>query len=256
MPQTEEYMPRPVRKRTIYQKPKYCRFRPDHETEEEVNLTLDELEAVRLSDLIHLDQSEGAERMNIARTTFQKILNSAHEKIADALVNGKTLEIEGGNVLLEDDPIYGCCSDRTIAKVGSVKELGGKKNMKIAAAYDPETGEIFQHFGRTEYFKVYDIENNQVVNAEVRGTNGQGHGALAGVLASLGAEVLICGGIGAGAQNALAAAGIRFYGGCAGSADEAVKAYLSGNLNYQEDVQCNHHDHEGGCGHEGGSCCH
>ena len=86
-------MPRPVRKRTIYQKPKYCRFRPDHETEEEVNLTLDELEAVRLSDLIHLDQSEGAERMNIARTTFQKILNSAHEKIADALVNGKTLGV-------------------------------------------------------------------------------------------------------------------------------------------------------------------
>lgn len=248
-------MPRPVRPRTIYQKPKCSRFQPERGAEEEVNLTLDELEAVRLSDLICLDQSECAERMNVARTTFQNILGSAHQKIADVLVNGKALCIAGGSVFLEDDPIYGCCTDRTIQKVGSSEELGGRTNMKIAVTYNPETGEIFQHFGRTEYFKVYDIEDNQIASSEVRSTNGQGHGALAGVLSGLGADVLICGGIGAGAQNALAGAGIRLYGGCAGSADEAVKAYLAGKLEYQEDVHCDHHEHEGGCGHEGGSCC-
>lgn len=111
--------------------------------------------------------------------------------------------------------------------------------MRIAVTY--ENGEIFQHFGRTEQFKVYDVENGKVVSSEVVGTNGSGHGALAGVLNELSAEILICGGIGPGAQNALAAAGIKLYGGASGSADAAVEALLAGNLEYNPDVQCNHH---------------
>ena len=130
--------------------------------------------------------------------------------------------------------------------------------MRIAVTY--ENGEIFQHFGRTEQFKVYDVENGAVVASEVVSTNGNGHGALAGVLTELNAEVLICGGIGPGAQNALAAAGIKLYGGASGNADAAVEALLAGNLAYNPDVQCNHHGehhHHGeghtcgdhGCGH-------
>lgn len=123
--------------------------------------------------------------------------------------------------------------------------------MKIAVTYENE--KIFQHFGHTEQFKVYDIENNQIIKAEVIGSNGSGHGALAGILSNKGIDVLICGGIGAGAQTALAEAGIKLYGGASGNADEAVHAFLNGNLEYNPDVQCNHHSHEEGhsCGDHG-----
>ena len=92
--------------------------------------------------------------------------------------------------------------------------------MKIAATYD--NGNIFQHFGKTEFFKVYEVEDNKVVSSEVISSNGTGHGALAGLLADQGISVLICGGIGGGAQTALAAAGIKLFGGVSGDADKAV----------------------------------
>ena len=120
--------------------------------------------------------------------------------------------------------------------------------MKIAVTYD--NGNVFQHFGKTENFKVYEVEDNKVVSSEVIGSNGTGHGALAGLLAEQGIDVLICGGIGGGAQNALAQAGIRLFGGVSGSADDAVNALLAGNLGYDPDVHCNHHDH-----HEEGHSC-
>ena len=119
--------------------------------------------------------------------------------------------------------------------------------MRIAVTY--ENGEIFQHFGHTEQFKVYDVEDGKIVASAVVDTNGSGHGALAGVLTALNADVLICGGIGGGAQMALAAAGIRLFGGVSGNADAAVEALVSGNLAYNPNVQCNHHDHHHGEGH-------
>ena len=125
--------------------------------------------------------------------------------------------------------------------------------MKIAVTY--EDGKVFQHFGHTETFKVYDVEDGNIVKAEVVSTNGQGHGALATVLKDLGVEVLICGGIGGGAQNALKEAGIQFYGGVSGDADLAVAKLLTGNLVYNPNVKCNHHgeehDHSGSCGSHG-----
>lgn len=125
--------------------------------------------------------------------------------------------------------------------------------MKIAVTY--ENGQIFQHFGHTEQFKVYEAEEGKILSSEVVDTNGSGHGALAGVLAGLGAEVLICGGIGGGAQAALAEAGIKLYGGVQGDADKAVENFLAGNLNFNPDVKCDHHDerhHEGHrCGDHG-----
>ena len=119
--------------------------------------------------------------------------------------------------------------------------------MRIAVTYANE--DIFQHFGHTEQFKVYDEENGAVVASQVIDTNGSGHGALAGVLAALNADVLICGGIGGGAQMALAAAGIKLYGGVSGNADAAVAAFLDGKLDFNPNVQCNHHDHHHGEGH-------
>ena len=122
--------------------------------------------------------------------------------------------------------------------------------MKIAVTY--ENGQIFQHFGHTEQFKVYNVEDGKIIDAVVVDTNGQGHGALASLLMSLGADVLICGGIGGGAQMALADAGIKLYGGVRGACDAAVEAFLDNNLCYNPNVRCNHHDHEH---EEGGHNC-
>ena len=123
--------------------------------------------------------------------------------------------------------------------------------MKIAVTY--WQGEIFQHFGHTPQFKVYEVQNGQVVSSEVYNTGSSGHGALAGLLGGMGAQVLICGGIGGGAQMALASAGIQIYGGVSGDADEAVEALLAGQLAYNPNVRCNHHDHHHGEGHTCGN---
>ena len=123
--------------------------------------------------------------------------------------------------------------------------------MKIAVTY--AGGIIFQHFGHTAQFKIYEVENGAVVSSQVVDTDGQGHGALAGFLSAQGVDTLICGGIGGGAQMALASAGIRLYGGIAGEADEAVAALLAGNLDYNPAPNCNHHDHHHGEGHSCGS---
>ena len=118
--------------------------------------------------------------------------------------------------------------------------------MKIAVTY--ENGLIFQHFGHTEQLKIYDVENGKIVSAKVIDTNGHGHGALADLLKMSGVDVLICGGIGGGAQMALAQAGIELFGGVSGECDAAVAALIAGNLGYNPNVRCDHHDHEHGEG--------
>ncbi len=113
--------------------------------------------------------------------------------------------------------------------------------MKIAVTYD--NGQIFQHFGHTEQFKIYEVSDGRILHGEVVSTNGSGHGALASFLVRQGVDVLICGGIGGGAQAALAEAGIRLYGGASGEADAAVNALLSDSLDFDPNVRCSHHDH-------------
>lgn len=124
--------------------------------------------------------------------------------------------------------------------------------MKIAVTYD--NGNIFQHFGKTEFFKVYEVEDNKVVSSEVISSNGTGHGALAGLLAGQSVDVLICGGIGGGAQAALAEAGVELCSGAQGDADQAVEAYLKGEL-VSSGANCDHHHEEGhSCDHQEHSC--
>ena len=120
--------------------------------------------------------------------------------------------------------------------------------MRIAVTYENEM--IYQHFGHTAQFKVYDVQDGKVVSSAVVDTLGSGHGALAGFLRAYEVDTLICGGIGGGAQIALAQAGIQLYGGVSGDADEAVEALLAGELTYNPNVRCNQHDHHG----EGHTC--
>lgn len=126
---------------------------------------------------------------------------------------------------------------------------------KIAVTY--ADGQIFQHFGHTEFFKIYEIENGSIVNSQVVSANGNGHGALAGFLQSQGVDTLICGGIGGGAKMALAQAGITLYGGAAGDADTAVQNLLDGILSFNPDIMCSHHSHGEGhtCGSHGNHSC-
>lgn len=137
--------------------------------------------------------------------------------------------------------------------------------MRIAVTY--ENGEVFQHFGHSEQFKIYEVEDGTVVSSEIIGSNGAGHEALATLLNGEGIDVLICGGIGGGAQAALSERGIELCSGATGDVDEAVDAYLRGEL-INSGVNCDHHhgenhscgDHEecATCGDEEGGCpgCH
>ena len=228
-------MARPCKKRWVCSEPRCRRFGPsDVSNAEEVVLNLDEYECIRLIDYEGLEQEQCAVQMGVARTTVQAIYKSARRKLADSLVNARHLRIEGGDVVM-------------------IMPKGGHINMRIAVTY--EDGQIFQHFGHTQMFKIYDVEDGKVVASQVVDTNGQGHGALAGFLFGGNVDVLICGGIGGGAQMALRAAGIELFGGVSGNADQAVEEYIAGNLAYNPEVKCSHHEHQHGedhvCGNHG-----
>ena len=129
--------------------------------------------------------------------------------------------------------------------------------MKIAIPY--HDGEVFQHFGHTEQFKVYEIQNKKLVSEQIIDTNGSGHSALAAFLSSCGVDAIICGGIGGGAKTALQRAGIGVYGGVVGNADDAIRSLLEESLAYNPNAQCDEHDEEdcecGECGEDGCSEC-
>ena len=250
-------MPRPVKCRKVCHFPNVLEFLPADDTEKKmpIVLTVDEYETIRLLDKKGYSQEQCAESMQIARTTVQRIYEIARKKIADALIDGHPLKIEGGYFIICDgqssDCSFGGCYKHEIYQKYAVKK--GEGIMRIAVTY--ENGQIFQHFGHTETFKIYDVEEGKVLHSEVVDTNGNGHGALAGVLNALNADVLICGGIGGGAQTALAAAGIKLFGGVSGDADKAVEAFINDTLDYNPDVKCSHHEHSHGegytCGEHG-----
>lgn len=238
-------MSRPTKCRRVCRFPEILEFSPMGEAMgEAIVLTVDEFETIRLIDKEGLNQEACGAQLGVGRTTAQKIYETARKKIADALVLGRTLKIEGGDFhLCKGNSEF--CYKRDCQKRQAQTEYNTKKGenmMRIAVTY--ENGEVFQHFGHTEQFKVYDIEDGKVKESRIVSTNGQGHGALADVLNALQVDSLICGGIGGGAQTALASLGIRLYGGVSGNADAAVEAFLAGNLGYDPDVRCNHHDHE------------
>ncbi len=233
-------MPRPPRCRMIGGFPDYWSFAPDEAAQAEpVLLRLDEFETIRLIDHDGLTQEQCAAQMGVARTTVTTMYDNARKKLAAALVDGRRLQIAGGSYRLRAQ------GSETITQKGT-------NTMRIAIPY--ENGQIFQHFGHTEQFKLYDVEDGKIVSAQIVDTNGSGHGALAGFLHGGQVDALICGGIGMGAQNALAEAGIRLYAGVQGSADAAAQALAAGSLDYDPNARCDHHDHGEGhnCGHHHG----
>ena len=245
-------MPRPKKCRIVCEYPKTLGFSPENTSypTEAVILTVEEYEAIRLIDKEGLSQEQCGERMQVARTTVQQIYASARKKLADVLVDGLPLRIGGGNYQLCNGGRSDCgcsaCYKQKLCQIYARPK--GETIMRVAVTYD--NGEIFQHFGYTQQFKIYDVENGKIISSEIVDTNGSGHSALADVLNALNADALICGGIGGGAQTALAAAGIRLYGGVSGSADAAAEALAAGTLDFDPNVRCDHHVHHG----EGHTC--
>ena len=254
-------MARPSRCRRVCTEPAYDGFMPIGIPCGEITiLTVDEYEVIRLIDLERLTHEQCGQQMDISRTTVTEIYESARAKIADSIVYGKPLRIAGGHYRLCDGSVS--CCQKNCAKTGRTAleqpvQQKGANQMRIAVTY--ENGEVFQHFGHTEQFKLYEVSGGKLLHTQVVDTNGSGHGALAGLLAQLGVDTLICGGIGGGAQAALAEANIRLIGGVQGNADEAVQAFLNGTLAFDPNVHCTHHDHGEGhsCGsHSCGGHCH
>ena len=202
-------MPRPPRCRRICDAPQVDTFCPQgHEEAAPILLTLDEYEVIRLVDLEQRTHQQCAAQMDISRSTVQEIYESARRKIAACLVYGRKLVITGGSYRIcggqEQARCKQGCRTKTEDTHSNMQQHKGEANMKIAVTY--ANGQIFQHFGHTEQFKIYEIDGDRIVASEVVDTNGSGHGALAGFLMQHGVNTLICGGIGGGAQQALAPA--------------------------------------------------
>lgn len=252
-------MPRPRKCRRICRMPETRRFGPlDGREKSErapVVMSVDEFETIRLIDWEGLNQEECAAGMCVARSTVQGMYNRARAKLAECLVQSRQLLVEGGDYRLCDgEPPRGACRHcrRERRQTEKIQRNQGEKTMRIAVPY--ENGQIFQHFGHTEAFRLYDVRDHQIEKAETVGTDGNGHGALAGLLRQWQADSLICGGIGGGAKQALAEASITVYGGVSGDADAAVRALLDGTLKFEEGATCHHHDEPGeehSCGRHG-----
>ncbi len=186
---------------------------------EEVALTLDEFEAVRLADLEGLYQEGAASRMNISRPTFGRIIESAHRKIADCLVNGKALKIEGGEINIK------------------------KKENIMKVAVPSCQNQVDAHFGHCENFTVFTIDNNKIASQETI-TPPSGCGCksdIAGILAQMGVKFMLAGNMGQGAVNVLGGHGIKVVRGCAGDVRDVVESWLTGKVN-DSGIACSQHE--------------
>lgn len=241
-------MSRPTKSRRVCQFPNYFEFAPVGKlTGETIVMSVDEHEAIRLIDKEGLSQEQCGEQLGVGRTTAQNIYNLARKKIADALVLGHKLVIDGGDVSLcngSNDHCYNgdCSKKRKGARVATTQRI----TTKVAVSYCD--GDVFQHFGHSQQFKVYNVVNGEITQTTIVDTNGNGHGALVQLLGNLQVNALVCGGIGAGARDALAKLNVTVFGGVTGDADDAVQCLLNGNLQYDPNAQCNHHDGDHHCG--------
>jgi predicted DNA-binding protein (UPF0251 family)/predicted Fe-Mo cluster-binding NifX family protein len=256
-------MSRPCKCRRIYFMPGVTYFKPagiPMRFLEENCLSLEEMEAVRLRDLEHLEQVEGARQMNISRLTYQRVLASARRKIADSLLSGKALRIEGGNYELSNQQVESVSenlavgTDNVTTRDNTMKEnkfRGEQGNMKIAVISEDEKT-ISQHFGMARLYVVFTIEDGKMVSKETRNKAGhhnmgahyeehaagqrhgfdagaqQTHATMAGNITDC--QVLIAGGMGWGAHESLKSFNIEPIITDVKDIDQAVKLYLEGNL--------------------------
>lgn len=227
-------MVRQTKSKKIGKMPEYNSFYSEKKDNLEIYLSLEEFETIRLIDYLGYHQQQCADEMEISRTTVVSLYNTARKKLARFLIEGHTMKINGGHFHL--------------------KENKGEKKMRIAITC--VNGEVFQHFGHCPSFLICDVEGNKIISTELIDTSTSGCGALAEVLAKKGVNIVICGGIGGGAKNHLAAAGLQVLPGATGNALAQVESFIKGTLNYDPESECDHHEHGEGHQCQGNHQCH
>ncbi|MDA8411863.1 MAG: DUF134 domain-containing protein [Treponema sp.] len=209
-------MPRPINERKIRIGIAPRVMKPSGIPAKDLNhviLGFDEAEAIRLADLEGLYQEAAARSMGVSRQTFGRIIETARRKVADALLNGKALRIEGGEI--------------------SIKKQE-ESIVKIAVA--TKGGEVDEHFGRCREFLVFRVDGSALVG-EPTIVPAEGIGCKSGIaseLARVGVTHLIAGNMGTGAQRVLNANGISIVRGASGNAESAALALLNGTLKDSE----------------------
>ncbi|HCG24900.1 MAG TPA: hypothetical protein DE060_00460 [Lentisphaeria bacterium] len=248
----ETIMARTKKCRRVCCRPACRRFQAES-AEHSVELLLDELEAMRLVDLEQMEQGKASVRMGISRGTIQRLLYSGRGKVVSALVSGMNIVIPDGDFepppedcSLHKPACRRCCRSNDPNQTHKT----GERKMIIAATCENE--EIFQHFGHTPSFAIFEIQDGLISGMQIVPTGDSGHGALAGFLKERNVDILLCGGIGGGAQAALAEHGIKVVGGVSGNVIKAIGEYLAGELKTNPDFKCSHHHHD----HEHGESCH
>jgi predicted DNA-binding protein (UPF0251 family)/predicted Fe-Mo cluster-binding NifX family protein len=234
-------MPRPIKDRIVMDKPSCCKFIPEKiKVDGSVKLSLDELDVIRKCDYERLSQENCANAMKISRTTVQRIYASARTKIAEALVLGKILEIDGGHVHLMDE------SELVNQSYTNEK---GEINMKIAIGIDGD--KVANHFGHCNDFRIIEVVDNKVISQSDIHDETRVHQERPQFLKDLGIDVLIMNTMGKGAFNRLIALNIETVYAENKSVEDAIESYLNKTLNVElvghECVDCGSHDHK----HEG-----
>jgi predicted DNA-binding protein (UPF0251 family)/predicted Fe-Mo cluster-binding NifX family protein len=219
-------MARPKKNRIVQGEPPYrCFGTLGRYDAPKVEMSVDEYETLILLDGENLSQEEAAFRMGVSRTTITGIYASARKKIATFLLEGDRLSIAGG-----------CYEIQPSKKTHGVKEMKGKKSMKIALSY--EKGEIFPHFGQSPSFLFVEVVDGKVVKENVEPTNGVSHRDLIPWLQERKVDAVIVGGIGEMAISLLQNAKILTYAGVEGKADDALKDYLANKLQCIDEPTC------------------
>lgn len=215
-------MARQSKSKKIGKMPEYTRFYSDKKDSLKIELSLEEYETIRLIDYLGYDQSQCALKMEVSRSTVVSLYNMARKKLARFLLEGHAMEIHGGHYHLQQSK--------------------GEYKMKIAVTC--VDGQVFQHFGHCPGFLICDVEDGKIVQSQMVDSSQSGCGALAGFLADLQVDVVICGGIGGGAKNHLTALGLQVLPGASGDAMAQVESYIAGTLHYDPNQECYHHDHD------------
>jgi predicted DNA-binding protein (UPF0251 family)/predicted Fe-Mo cluster-binding NifX family protein len=228
-------MPRPFNERRVRSGLESLAFKPagiPARNLDQVTLSLDQAEAIRLADLQGLYQEAAALRMGVSRQTFGRILESARHVIADAIINGKCLRIGGGNVIVDDE---------------------GERPMKVAVP--ARDGQVDAHFGHCEHFMVYSLDEGKRIVSEEKVASPEGCGCksnIASILARMGVTTMVAGNMGQGAVNVLESHGIAVVRGASGSARAAAEQFASGTLS-DSGIPCAAHEshaHGADCGHD------
>ena len=244
-------MPRPMKCRRVCAIPQCRTFTAKGGGGAHTLLALDELEALRLADLEDLDQEVAAKRIGVSRGTFQRMLYSARKKVADALVNGWGIRIDGGNFELAQGRCSSgqrcgaCPFTQQPRNKGALRQITPKGGLMILAV-TTEGENVFQHFGQCSSFTIMEIENGKIKSRKLLKLDTGGHGMNASFLKASKVETLLCGGIGQGAQELLKDQGIQIVAGIEGKIDDAVTKYLDGSLKTANGPTCSNHEHEHG----------